>query len=190
MVAKPSGLLSRSGRNDYSPSQRLILAFWLFDLWDRLGFGSSFEGDGKRYMQRLLIGCCIAAMKGRPMSVTEAFDVMDAKHGRTANKYIDAAESRGLIKKGNDPDGDLRKTVLVPTETLQKNFNLEIARLGDDMREVAAALLQEGNLPDTGAPDLALKVRRNPRNRHGERADSTLHIPVRGGGWGVGVYET
>lgn len=169
-----------ASQTDYDPVQRLILALFIFDIWDGAGFAGMFDGDGRRFMPRLLVGSCIAAMKERPMSITEAFAVMDTTHGRTANKYIDVAQDLGFLKKEADPDGDGRKQVLVPTRLLKEKFGAEMARIGDDMRELIAALLHGGDgLPTTGAPNLSLIGPYKNANRHTDRVESRAHLPMR-----------
>lgn len=174
--SKPSP--SRKPTKRYDDLQSLMMGFWIFDIWNGAGFASAFEGDGRRFMPRLLIGSCLAEMKQRPISITEAFVVMDTKHGRTAAKYISEAEKLGLITKRRDPDGDKRKEYLLPTELLKTKFQEEMARTADDMRELFKSLVQRG-LPETGHPDFMLKSQDNEDTRHNVRAEGPAHMPSR-----------
>jgi hypothetical protein len=97
-------------------------------------------------MPRLLVGVCIAHINKHPLSVTDAFTVMDARHGRTASRYISLAESQGLIQKVRDPMGDARKTILVPTERLQRYFAEQMSQVVDAAKQLIAAI--EG-VPDS-----------------------------------------
>lgn len=170
----------RAASDRYSEHQQLLVGLWLFDVWDALGFCAMFEGEERRFVPRLLVGTCVADLKKRPLTVTDAFIVMDAKHGRTAAKYIGVAESYGLIARVRDPAGDKRKTVLLPTDALRKKFVDEMSRVADDARNFLAALLHErSSLPKTGAADFVLKPGRNELNRRIARIDASVAFPAR-----------
>jgi hypothetical protein len=187
MTAARSSVTARATSGDYTDSQNLMLGLWLFDMWDGAGFNSMFDGDERRFMPRLLVGSCIAALKQRPLSITEAFMVMDARHGRTAAKYIDLAVSEGLLTKIPDPGGDARKILLVPTEQLLRRFRHEMTLVGDDMRDLVAALAAESDgLPDNGAAEITVRRRKNEPNRHAVRASGSTSFPGRA--WRTGYY--
>jgi hypothetical protein len=187
MTAAKSSVTARAAPGDYTNSQSLMLGLWLFDMWDGAGFSSMFQGDERHFMPRLLVGSCIAALKQRPLSITDAFIVMDAKHGRTAAKYIDLAVAEGLLTKIPDPGGDARKILLLPTEQLLRRFRYEMTRIGDDARELVAALAAESDgLPDTGAAEVTVRRKKNEPNRHAVRANGSTSFPGRT--WRTGYY--
>jgi len=187
MVELRSTTARRSAPQDYTAAQNLLLGLWLFDIWDGAGFNSMYEGEERRFMPRLLIGSCVAALKQRPLSITDAFVVMDAKHGRTAAKYIGLAESQGLLSKVRDPDGDARKTFLVPTRQLERKFCEEMRRIADDTRELIVALVNGYDaLPDTGAAEISVRRRKNEANRHTNRLEGSAPFPSRN--WSGGYY--
>jgi hypothetical protein len=176
----------RAAASNYSERQQLMVGLWLFDVWDTFGFAGMFDGEERRFVPRLLIGICVAAIKKRPLTITDAFIVMDAKHGRTAAKYISVAETHGLVKRVRDPEGDRRKTVLLPTEKLNEKFVEEVRRVADDARDLMAAMiLDDKGLPRTGAAELTLRPGRNG-NRHTVRRESDAPFPARS--WSVSNY--
>jgi hypothetical protein len=163
------------------------LGLWVFDIWDGAAFSRLYEGEERRFMPRLLLGTCVAALKQRPLTMTDAFIVMDAKHGRTAAKYVALAESQGFLTKVRDSDGDKRKTLLAPTKALLQKFNEEMARLADDTRNLVAALAEDvSGLPETGAAEIEVARRNNGSNRHAARAVANLPFPPRN--WSDAYY--
>jgi hypothetical protein len=176
----------RAAAGNYSECQQLLVGLWLFDVWDTFGFTNMFDGEERRFVPRLLVGTCVAAIKKRPLTITDAFVVMDAKHGRTAAKYIGVAETHGFVKRVRDPGGDKRKTVLLPTDKLHEKFVEEVKRVADDARDLMAAMVLDGKgLPKTGAAELTLKPGRN-ENRHSARAEMDAPFPARN--WSVSSY--
>jgi hypothetical protein len=164
---------------DYNVPQRSLLGLWLFDMWDCAGFSSMYDGEERRYMPRLLVGSCVAKLKQRPLTMTDAFIVMDAKHGKTAAKYVKKAEEQDLIERVRDSSGDKRKTLLMPTKLLLHKFGEEMARVADDARDLIDALVYENpSLPDTGAAEIQIRRKRNA-NRHIQRANANSPFPSR-----------
>jgi hypothetical protein len=167
--AKRATLRASSG---YTADDRLMVGLWLFNLWDSAGFGNMYGDEERRYMPRLLVGICIAALKERPLTITEAFVVMDAKHGKTAAKYVGLAESQGLLARVRDPEGDKRKTLLMPTEVLVRMFNDEMARIADDARELVEAFAGKGAAA-------AADRRKDAPGRHAARANANGPFSLR-----------
>jgi hypothetical protein len=179
MAGLKSAVMPRVTPKDYTVRQSLLVGLWFFDIWDNAAFSNMFEGEERKFMPRLLVGCCVAFLKQRVLTTTEAFIVMDAKHGRTAAKYIGIAESLGFLTKERDPDGDARKTLLMPTEQLLRKFFEETGRMANDTREFLVALAQENGLPETGAAEIHVRRRRNEINRHITRIESNPPFPPR-----------
>lgn len=179
MPAPRTGTLARVAPKNYTVPQSLLVGLWFFDIWEGAGFCSMFEGEERRFLPRLLVGSCVAAFRQRPLTMTDAFVVMDARHGRTAAKYIGIAESLGYLTRERDPDGDARKTLLIPTDQLQRKFFEEMARMANDAREFIAALAQQGGLPENGAAEINVRQRRNEPNRHVSRIDADTPFPPR-----------
>jgi len=178
-MAGPRIVAARATSNDYTASQRLKLGLWLFDIWECAGFTSMYKDEERRYMSRLLVGSCVADLKQRPLTMTDAFIVMDARHGKTAAKYVAMAESQGLLKRVRDPQGDKRKTLLRPTDELWQKFNEEMARIGNDVRDLIEALADDYGLPETGAAAVVVKRRKGAYNRHISRAEANPSFPPR-----------
>jgi hypothetical protein len=189
-MARPKiATVSRAMTGEYTLGQRLLVGRWLFDIWDSAGFSGMYDGEERRFMPRLLVGICVAALKQRPLSMTDAFIVMEAKHGRTAAKYIALAESQDWLRKVRDPSGDARKTLLMPSEKLQEKFSEEMGRLADDVRQLVAALAQEkSGLPETGAAAFNVRRQRTEENRHVARVTADTAFPPRN--WSVEHFSS
>lgn len=143
-------------RETYSDAQIQLIGVWLFDHRNRLWLEDEFPGESGRYIPSLLVGVCLWDMMNKPLSATEALDIMQVKHGKTGKKYIDIAVELNLIKLMTSKY-DKRKTILKPTDALLKRFRREIARIADKLRDLLAALMKNSDsLPDNGAPKLAL----------------------------------
>jgi hypothetical protein len=176
MPAAPVKGEVRLSANDYTKRQRWMTAMWLFDWLAKPPFSGRYEGEARYYMPRLLLGVCVAHLAERPLTMRAAFVAMDANHGKTAAKYVEQAEEERWIERSFDPN-DKRKVVLVPTGELLKWFDMEMAGLIDDCRNLIGALARDADdctLPDTGAAKFRVQGKISDDNRHRRRAMEVL----------------
>ena len=98
------------------------------------------DAETWRYLPPMLFGIYRFYRQGRLATKKDAMVLLDSDHTKTARKYLELAESLGLVEIVQSKT-DKRKSLLVPTDILIQAIRKDLSAVANETRWLLAYMI-------------------------------------------------